>query len=116
MNGYDGVGYLGPPDQSAGEWQVGVGEDDQTLAGGPQAAGSPALGLASLILVLIGLKFFTESDLLTTDLAEVKVSLLNLFSVGFMSIVGILLIKALTAGMAARGVALPGQVALVSAI
>lgn len=106
------LGYIDSPgDQSVGMW------DTNGSVGMEEApSGSGHLGAAGWILLLIGLKAFTESNFITTDLAEVKISLLNVFSVFLMAGAGKLAFAFITDWMVKNGVALPGQVELQRAL
>lgn len=101
-----------PADQSAGQWETGT-EQAYSAA---QSPGQAHISFAAILLMLILLKVFTESNLLSTDLAEIKVSALNIITVLAMAIPGIVGFKVATAKMAEAGIALPGQVELAQAI
>lgn len=91
------------------QWETG-------LTASRSEGGSGHIALAGVLFLLIGLKAFTESNLISTDLAEIKISLLNILSIGFISAAFDVGFKVLTSKMAERGVALPGQVEFASAI
>jgi Ca2+/Na+ antiporter len=96
-----------PGDQSVGAWDTGAGDVSAGSAGG-----GVHITAAVIILLAILLKAFTESNLISTDLAEVRVSLLNIFAVVLMYAAGKIGFLAVTGFMSARGLALPGQVEL----
>lgn len=70
--------------------------------------GPPHIALLGWIVLLLGLKWFTESNLLSTDPAEVRVSLLNMFSVSLQVWVTTLGAKVGNAFLIRHGVVIPG--------
>jgi hypothetical protein len=94
--------------------------DDMSAAGTPimveddamgmqmMSAGSPHITFAGAILALLGLKFFSESSLLSLDPAEVKVSLFNIVNVGLQASVFIVGAKVTSAWLLRKGVMVPG--------
>jgi len=78
--------------------------------------GSPAVPLASMILALVGLKFLTESNLVSLDVSEVKVSFLNIVNIGLQAVVFIIMLKLAAAGLLRRGIVVPGLNDLAGAI
>lgn len=108
------MGYVDSPgDQSAGQWETGL---DGAGIAAPAPSSGPHISLAAGILLLIALKAFTESNLISTDLAEIKLSLLNIFAIGVVSIVFQIGFKLYTAWASGRGVALPGQEEIAAAL
>jgi hypothetical protein len=68
----------------------------------------PHLSLAGWIVGLLGLKFFSESDLLSLDVSEVKISLFNILSITLQAGVGIAGVKIIVGALIQRGVNIPG--------
>jgi hypothetical protein len=99
----------GISDQSAGQWETGTDMGEVQRAGN----GEVHISAAGVILLVILLKAFTESNLISTDLAEIKISLLNILSIWLMWKAGDIAVTWVTAEMAKRGLALPGQVEVV---
>lgn len=96
------------PESGEVEWQSTAAMNGQATA----TNGSPHLSVAAFLLLAIGLKAFTESSLISTDLAEIKISLLNVASVFTLYAVGKILFLLATTAMVKRGFALPGQAEL----
>ncbi len=78
--------------------------------------GQPHVPLATMILALAGLKFLTESNLVSLDPAEVKVSFLNIVNIGLQAVVFILILKLSSAALLRRGIVIPGLPDLAGAI
>lgn len=78
--------------------------------------GPPAIPYAAIILLLLGLKYASESNLLSFEPSEVKVSLFNILNVGLQSVTFILALKLGSAYLLQRNVRVPGLNDLVGAI
>jgi len=78
--------------------------------------GSPAIPLAGGILLLLGLKFASESDLLSFDPQEVKVSAFNILNIGLQAVTFILILKLGSAALLRNGIVVPGLNDLAGAI
>jgi hypothetical protein len=76
----------------------------------------PHLSFAGWIIGLLGLKFFTESDLLSTDLAEVKISLLSILTITLEAGVGFAGLKVIVGWLLQKGVMIPGLADFVGAL
>lgn len=81
---------------------------DMSMGGMMSVMSQPHLSFAGWIVGLLGLKFFSESDLLSLDVSEVKVSLFNIISITFQAGVGIVGLKVLSGYLLQRGVMIPG--------
>lgn len=101
--------YIDDLPESGSTEFVGTAEMNGSAAG---MTGSPHLSFAAFLLLAIALKAFTESNLISTDLAEIKISILNVVSVFTLYAVGKVLFLVATAAMVRRGLALPGQAEL----
>lgn len=75
----------------------------------------PHLSFAGWIVGLLALKFFTESDLLSTNLSEVRISLLNIGSITLQAGFGFVGLKVLVGWLIGRGVMIPGLADFVGA-
>lgn len=101
------------PVESPGDQSAGAYEGGGPVMEPPPTSGRAQFSWALAILIVIGLKAFTESDLLSADPQEIKVSLLSIFSIWFMYKAGQMGANMLTAFMVKNGLALPGQAELV---
>lgn len=81
-----------------------------------EAIAQPHVSFAGWIVALLGLKFFTESNLLSLDVAEVKVSLYNILSITLQAGVGIIGTKVVVGWLLQRGVMIPGLADFVGAL
>ena len=68
----------------------------------------PHISFAGAIVLLLGLKYFTESDLLSLDVSEVKVSLYNIGSIGLQATAFIVGSKVAVGWLLQKGVMIPG--------
>jgi len=75
----------------------------------------PHLSFAGWIVGLLALKFFTESDILNLNVAEVKISLFNILAITIQAGFGFIGLKVLVGWLIARGVAIPGLADFVGA-
>jgi hypothetical protein len=75
----------------------------------------PHISFAGWIVGLLGLKFFTESNILSLDVAEVKVSLYNILSITLQAGFGFVGLKVLVGWLLQRGVMIPGLADFVGA-
>jgi hypothetical protein len=78
--------------------------------------GPPAIPYAAIILLLLGLKYLSESNLLSFEPAEVKVSTFNILNIGLQSVAFILALKLAAAYMLQNNIRVPGLNDLVGAI
>lgn len=78
------------------------------MGGMMQVVTQPHISAAGWIVALLGLKFFTESDLLSLDLSEVRISLLNIFSITLQAGVGIVGLKLIVGWMLQKGFPVAG--------
>jgi hypothetical protein len=76
----------------------------------------PHISFAGWIVALLGLKFFTESDLISVDVSEVKVSLLNILSITLQAGVGIIGLKVFIGWLLQKGVMIPGLADFIGAL
>lgn len=95
-------GYLGDPGDTGGATMQDLGE--------------PHVPLAGMLVLLLGLKFLSESDVVSLDTAEVKVSIFNILNVGLQAVAFIMLLKLGSATLLRRGVVIPGLADLAGAI
>jgi len=68
----------------------------------------PHISFAGAVVALLGLKYFTESDLLSLDVSEVKVSLYNIGSIGLQAVVFIVGSKVIVGWLLQHGVMITG--------
>jgi hypothetical protein len=78
--------------------------------------GPPHLPLASFIVLLIMLKFFSESRFVSLDVSEVKVSFWNSVNIGLQAVTFILLLKYGSAKLLKSNIVIPGLADLAGAI
>jgi len=69
---------------------------------------APHLSFAGWIAGALALKFFSESDILSLDVSEVKVSLFNIFSITLQAGFGFVGLKVLVGWLLQKGVPLFG--------
>jgi hypothetical protein len=89
---------------------------DMTMGGMMQVISQPHVTFAGTIVGLLALKFFTESNLLSLDVAEVKVSLYNILAISLQAGIGIVGIKVFAGWLLQRGVMVPGFADFVGAL
>src|SRR5205814_10005530 len=92
----------------AGDFETGVPPNAQPAM--PMEMGMPVMGgaqphvtFAGTIVALLALKFFTESNLFTFDVSEIKVSLHNIISITLQAAVGLVGIKVTLGYLLQRG-------------
>lgn len=101
----------------SGDYGGAVVADDGDMGGRAMMdLGAPHVALASILLGLAGLKFFSESNLLSLDVAEVKVSFFNIINIGLQAVAFILFLKLGSAALLRRGIIVPGLPDLAGAI
>jgi hypothetical protein len=81
---------------------------DMTMGGMMSVMSQPHLSFAGWIVGLLGLKYFSESDILSLDVSEVKVSLFNILSITIQAGVGIVGLKVISGYLLQKGVMIPG--------
>ncbi len=97
-----------PPNAQPPVGMMGVGDVMSTMA-------QPHISFAGAIVALLGLKFFTESNLLSLDVKEVKISLYNIGSIGLQATVFIVGAKVGVGWLLQKGVMIPGLADFVGA-
>lgn len=75
----------------------------------------PHISFAGAIVALLALKYFTESNLLSLDVAEVKISLYNIASIGLQAAVFFVGAKVGVGWLLQKGVMIPGLADFVGA-
>ncbi len=98
-----------PPNAQAPVGMMGMGDMMSTMA-------QPHITFAGWVVALLGLKFFTESNLLSLDVKEVKVSLYNILSISLQAGVGFIGLKVIAGWLLQRGVMIPGFADFVGAL
>lgn len=78
--------------------------------------GPPSVSLAAIGVGLLGLKFFTESNLLTLNPQELKISVHNILAITFVAIFGIVSLKVIAAKLLASNIVIPGFNDLMGAV
>jgi hypothetical protein len=78
--------------------------------------GAPHIALAGLIVGLLGLKYMTESNLLSLNPTEIKVTIHNIIAVGLQSVMFLIFLKLGVAAMIKRGISIPGLADLAFAV
>ena len=81
---------------------------DMSMGGMMAVASQPHLSFAGWIVGVLGLKFFSESDILSLDVSEVKVSLYNILSITLQAGIGIAGLKVIVGWLLQKGVMIPG--------
>jgi len=76
----------------------------------------PHITFAGWIVALLGLKFFTESDILSLDVKEIKVSLYNILAITLQAGVGFIGLKVVVGWLLQKGVMIPGLADFVGAL
>jgi hypothetical protein len=98
-----------PPNATPPQMMDGMGG---MMVGGPQ----PHLTFAGAIVALLGLKFLTESNLITFDVHEVKVSLHNILNIGIQASVFIVGAKVVAGFLLQKGYPVSGFADFVGAL
>jgi hypothetical protein len=75
----------------------------------------PHISFAGWIVGMLALKYFTESNLISVDPQEVKISLLNILSITLQAGFGFVGLKVLVGWLLQRGVMIPGLADFVGA-